>query len=214
MDTDPLECLTWARTLGPSYERGALDCSDGALERTAAFLKQRRWPAGASIYPWGLDSGRLWEPWRAARDTVESLPEDPQEPGAQADYLLYDREAASITLGKIGAWKPGCARLYARECPRMIPMGHESPHADCNYWAWPGMVQAAPDLEFFPEWQRFDCSRYYPLFQLHLCGEALALILGAQPRWVFHAPPEAGPALRAYAALSSRPGAFELGPLS
>jgi hypothetical protein len=93
-------------------------------------------------------------------------------------------------------------------------MGHESAHAECNYWSWHGMLEAAPGVELFPEWQRFDCSRYYPLFQLHLCGTALAQILGAKARWVFHAPAEVLAALRGYAALSSRPEAFELDPLS
>lgn len=214
MNLDPGDWLALARALGPAYERGALNASEDRLQRTADFLARRSWPSSAEVHPWGLEPGRLWEPWREAREQVERLPFDPQEPGAQADYIAYDRGAGSVTLGTVGAWKPGCPRLLARECPRMVPMGHESVHAECNYWSWPGMLEAAPGVELFPEWQRFDCSRYYPLFQLHLCGEALAKILGAEAHWVVHAPAEALPALRGYAALSSRPGAFELEPLS
>lgn len=212
MRLDPGAWLALASALGPDYERGALDCAGGRLEGVAAVLSALDWPASAEVHPWGLEAGGLWGPWREARETVERLPGEAQERGAQADYIAYDRAEGSLVFGRIGPWRTACPRFAARECPRMAPMGHESPQSECNYWAWPGMAEAAPGVELFPEWQRFDCSRHYPLFQLHLCGEALAQRLGARPRWVLHAPPEALGALRSYAALTRRPEAFALGP--
>jgi hypothetical protein len=207
------EWLKRAEGLAADFERHAVDRREGALARTAAFLEGIAVPAGAELFPWGLDEGRLWDPWRRAREAVERYPQDPQTAGAQADYILYDAGAGTVTLGKVGAWSPGCPRFEARACPRMAPMGHESPQQDCNYWSWAPMAAYAPDVELFPEWQRFDCSRYYPIFQLHLCGENLADLLEAEPRWVLHAPEEARKSLQGYAALTSRPEAFRFSPL-
>jgi hypothetical protein len=200
-----------ALSLGRKHERGALDFAPELLERSAACLEGLN-PSSDGFYPWGLDETGLWEPWARAREAVERLPGPLQEAGVRVDYLFHDAQARTVVLGRIGLEKPGCPRFAARECPRMVSMGHESPHSDCNYWMWDGMADAAPEVELFPEWQRFDCSRYYPLFQLHLCGEALAGLLGCIPSWVIHAPPESLKFLRGYAALTSRPDAFSLCP--
>jgi hypothetical protein len=204
--------LTRAQALGADYERGALDLAGGRVAAVLAVLGTLAPSPGTALYPWGLDGDHLWEPWERARQAVESLPQDPQERGAQADYILHDAAAGLLVLGKVGPWRPGCPRLESRACPRMAPMGHESPHAECNYWGWRGMAQAAPGVELFPEWQRFDCSRYYPLFQIHLCGEALAAELKAEARWSVHGPAAWLKGLSPYPALTSRPGAFTLLP--
>lgn len=88
-------------------------------------------------------------------------------------------------------------------------MGHENEHETCNYWDWDRMLEAAPGIELYPEWQRFDCHKYYPLFQNHLVGEALAQRLKAAPRWVVRTDkPDDVKMLRVYASFSSRPEAF------
>jgi hypothetical protein len=214
VNPEPRSRLELALSLGSGYQREALAPCFGDAEPAQRVLESLEVPGGAALYPWGLDSGGLWEPWRRARESVEALPRDPQEAGAHTDYIVHDPAAGVVTLGKVGPWRSGCPRLESRSCPRLAPMGHESAHEECNYWAWPGMAAAAPGVELFPEWQRFDCSRYYPLFQWHLCGEALAGLLGVEPRWRLHAPGAEERGLLAYAALSSRPRAFSLIPFS
>jgi len=202
--------LKAAQALGAGWERGAVDRPAGQWPRLLDLLQHLKTGPGTRVYPLGLDGSALWEPWRRVRDEVELLPTEPQEPGARTDYLIHDPAAGLLTLGLLGPWTPGCPRFKARACPRMAPMGHESPHSDCNYWSWSGFAAAVPGLELFPEWQRYDCVRYYEAFQWHLCGEALAAELGARPRFVVHAPADFEPVLRGYAALTARPEAFIL----
>jgi hypothetical protein len=163
----------------------------------------------------GLDGAALWAPYLAARDSVERYPEGRQEPPSALDYLEWDEAAATVTLGLVLSLPSRCPRFAARECPRMIPMGHENEHETCNYWDWPGMEFVAPGIEVYPEWQRFDCHKYYPLFQNHLVGEALAAQLGATPQWMVHtAKPDDEKMLKVYANFSSRPEAFHWKPLA
>lgn len=172
--------LRWLTTLPPDLGRRAIPADSRRRETAAQLMAQMDLPH-QELYPWGLEAGhRLWQPWDEARQSVEAYADGPQEAGAQADWIIHDREAATVTLASLAPLPSQCARFSARACPRMAPMGHESEHADCNYWAWPGMAAAAPGLELYPEWQRFDCHKYYPLFQLHLCGTALAQALKAE----------------------------------
>ena len=71
------------------------------------------------------------------------------------------------------------------------------------------MEALTPKLELYPEWQRFDCHKYYALFQAHLVGEELALSLSARPSFlIFSARAEDEKLVQAYASLTSRPEAF------
>ena len=96
---------------------------------------------------------------------------------------------------------------------RSQQVSKKSTQEDCNYWAWEGMAALTPKLELYPEWQRFDCHKYYPLFQAHLVGEALAADLGASVTWRVLAKPSVEALVKVYAGLSSRPEAFEFEPL-
>jgi hypothetical protein len=205
--------LAWLEKLPADFGRHAISADPARRAAAAAFMEQQSLEfKSEQLYPWGLEAAhRLWEPWDAARQSVEALALE--EPGAQVDYLVHDPESKSLVIGLFGPLSSGCPRFMAHGCPRLIPMGHENARSECNYWAWPGMAQAAPGVELFPEWQRFDCHKYYNLFQAHLCGEALAQALGAEPRWVWHGTLDKEKALRAYAALTSRPDAFEFVPL-
>ena len=162
----------------------------------------------------GLDGGGLWAPYLAARNEVELYPDGPQEAPSTLDLIEWDEAEAQLTLTVSLTLPNKCPRFFSRSCPRMIPMGHENEHETCNYWDWPGMEKAAPGLELYPEWQRFDCHKYYPLFQNHLVGEALSLKLKATPRWKVRTPkPEDAKMLQVYAGFTSRPDAFQWEPL-
>lgn len=156
------------------------------------------------------EHGGDWEPWLRAKETVERYAEDPQEPGAEVTLIRHDGEANLLELRLDGLKLPAaCPRFASRACPRMESMGHEPSHAECNYWAWPRMQEFAPGIELYPEWQRFDCHKYYPLFQAHLVGAALASDLGCRLRMVV---PLADPKLLAvYASFSSDPSIFSTG---
>jgi hypothetical protein len=157
----------------------------------------------------GMEGDQLWAPYLAARDEVERYPIGDQETPSALDYIEWDEEARLLTLGLSLSLPSRCPRFAQRSCPRMIPMGHENDHETCNYWDWPGMSAVAPGIELYPEWQRFDCHKYYPLFQNHLVGEALAARLRAVPRWVVKTPrSEDEKMLKVYAGFSSRPEAF------
>jgi hypothetical protein len=157
----------------------------------------------------GRDGSGLWEPYLAARNEVELYPQGSQEPPSELAYLEWDEDTKTLTLGLDLTLPSKCPRFAQRACPRMIPMGHENEHETCNYWDWARKDEVAPNVELFPEWQRFDCHKYYPLFQNHLVGEALAKRLGATPRWVVRtAKPDDEKMLRVYAGFTSRPEAF------
>jgi hypothetical protein len=207
----------WLRalaTLPPDFSRGALSVDLGRREAAAKAMAALSLPDSADLYPWGLEaSHRLWAPWAEARDKVELYASGPQEPGAQADFIVHDTDADTVTLACFAPLPSSCARLVNRLCPRMAPMGHESEQAGCNYWDSPGFEAIAPGIELFPEWQRFDCHKYYPLFQMHVAGEALGAALGAEPHWVLYGPPASEKLVQSYAALTSRPHAFTLSPL-
>jgi hypothetical protein len=152
-----------------------------------------------------------WAPLLQAKAKVENYPDAPlaDEPGAQITQILYDQGSAKLQLRLQGQRLPSrCPRFSSRACPRMAPMGHEPSHGSCNYWDYPRMEALLPRLELYPEWQRFDCHKYYCLFQSHLVGEELALSLGAQASFVWVGRPEEEALLKAYASLSSRPEAF------
>jgi hypothetical protein len=157
----------------------------------------------------GMDGASPWAPYLAARDEVELYPAGPQEAPSSLDYIEWDEAGRRLTLGLVLSLPSKCPRFAERACPRMIPMGHENEHESCNYWDWPRMSEVAPGIELYPEWQRFDCHKYYPLFQNHLVGEALAAKLGAEPSWAVHTPkPEDEKMLKVYAGFTSRPASF------
>lgn len=136
--------------------------------------------AAALAASWGPEDPQLRAAWQQACRLVESYPGPPQPQGAQADYLRLQQGRLSVVyLGGIAA---GCARFRERACPRMIPMGHEYAHETCNYWDWKGFSQALPGFELYPEWQRFDCHKYYALMALSLVGLECAQSLGAEFR--------------------------------
>ncbi len=127
---------------------------------------------------WGPENAQLRERWQKSCQLVENYSQEPQPQGAQADYLkLNDGRLSVIYLGVISA---GCARFRERACPRMIPMGHEYEHETCNYWDWKGFIETLPDFELYPEWQRFDCHKFYALMALTLVGLQCASELGAE----------------------------------
>jgi hypothetical protein len=151
-----------------------------------------------------------WEPYLEAKKVVEQYPQDPQEPGCQIAGIRYDAEAALLEFHLKGMALPSaCPRFAGRACPRMEPMGHEPSHATCNYWDYSRTEALVPRLELYPEWQRFDCHKYYALFQAHLVGEELAGALGATARFIFFsAKSDDEKLLKSYASLTSRPEAF------
>ena len=206
----------WLRalaTLPADFSRSALAADPARREAAGKVMASLQLPDSADLYPWGLEaSHRLWAPWAEARDKVELYPQGPQEPGAQADFIVHDTDADTVTLATFAALPSRCGRFARRECPRMAPMGHESQQADCNYWASEGYAELTPHLELFPEWQRFDCHKYYPLFQLHIAGEALAKALKATPQWVVYGPEGTAKLVQVYASFSSRPAAFATSP--
>jgi hypothetical protein len=161
-------------------------------------------------YPQGRDSGALWAPWKKAKEAVELYPSPPQEPGMEVGLIRHDAEAGILELRLPGLKLPSaCPRFASRACPRMEPMGHEPSQASCNYWDYPRMQELAPGVELYPEWQRFDCHKYYPLFQAWLCGSELAGSLGCRLKVVL---PDADPKLlRVFASLCSDPEAFSNG---
>jgi hypothetical protein len=200
--------LKWLDHLPADLERHAIPSDHARRERGAVLMAGLSLPH-QELYPWGLEAGhRLWEPWAEARRTVEAL--DLEAEAAQVDWILHDREAGTVTLALLAPLPAVCPRFSRRECPRMVPMGHESEKADCNYWAWEGMSALTPGLELYPEWQRFDCHKYHPLFQVHLCGAALAKAVRAELKVeVFGSDLEAGKKLLdVYAGFTSMPGAF------
>ena len=158
-------------------------------------------------YPLGLDGASLWPPFQRAKDLVELYPAPPQEPGCQVSMIRHDPDQGLLDVELAGLSLPSaCPRFASRACPRMESMGHEPAQASCNYWDYPGMAGFAPGVELYPEWQRFDCHKFYPLFQAHLVGAALARQLGCRLRLIA---PDADAALLAvYASMSSSPASF------
>lgn len=200
--------LRWLDTLPADFSRDAIPADPGRRATAARLMAGLELPH-QELYPWGLEAGhRLWEAWDAARRLVEHYPADPQEPGAQADWIIHDREAGTVTLATLAPLPSKCGRFARRECPRLAPMGHEPAHETCNYWDWEGKDLAAPNVELFPEWQRFDCHKYYPLFQLHLCGAALAQALKAELRIEVHGGEGVEKLVAVYAGFTSTPDAF------
>lgn len=165
---------------------------------------------GVLVFEGGRDGGSLWAPYAKAKDAVERYAQDPQEPGCQVDLLRYEPGKRRLDLYLLNLALPSkCPRFASRACPKMEPMGHEPRQATCNYWDYPRMNDFAPGIELYPEWQRFDCHKFYPLFQLHLVGEELAAGLGAEAFFTLLSPEPAHEKLvSSYAALSSRPAAF------
>jgi hypothetical protein len=160
-----------------------------------------------SDYPLGMDGGQLWQPYARAKRVVEHYPEEPQEAGCEVSLIRHDPSAELLELHLQGLRLPSaCPRFASRACPRMESMGHEPSHSSCNYWDYPRMAEFAPGLELYPEWQRFDCHKYYALFQAHLVGAELASALGCRLRLV--APDADAALLGVYASLSSDPSSF------
>ncbi|MES2201256.1 MAG: hypothetical protein V4498_03305 [candidate division FCPU426 bacterium] len=162
-------------------------------------------------YPGGREYEALWAPYALAKDTVERYPEGTQEPGCEVALIRYDEAAGLLEFHLRDLVLPSrCPRFASRACPRMEPMGHEPAQVTCNYWDYPRMQEFAPGIELYPEWQRFDCHKYYALFQAHLVGEELARQLGAESRFICSGPnPGSAKLLAVYAGFSSRPTAFE-----
>lgn len=207
MSLQPAAWLRWLDAQPAGLERGAIPSDPARRAQAAALMAALDLPS-QELYPWGLEAGhRLWQPWAQARDRVEAL--DLEAFAAQADWIVHDPEARTLRLATLAPLPSRCPRFAAYQCPRMVPMGHESGAPDCDYWAWEGMAAAAPGVELFPEWQRFDCSKYHALFQLHLCAVALAQDLKADWRIEAYGPDAAaGKLLQAYAGLTATPGAF------
>ena len=158
-------------------------------------------------YAEGREGAALWAPYQAAKDRVERYPSDPQEPGCLVSLIRHDEAESLLEIQLQGLALPSsCPRFASRACPRMEPMGHEPAHATCNYWDYARMEEAAPKVELYPEWQRFDCHKFYPLFQAHLVGFELAAALGCRLRIVV--PGADAKLLSAYAALTSDIHAF------
>ncbi len=204
--------------LSADWQRGALVDSRRRAS-VSAILSDVALVPGRDYYPFGLDpasaSPVLWEPYQAARDLVELYPSDPQENGCQLAWILHDPAHAGIEIALLDPGLPSkCSRFATRACPRMAPMGHEPTQEECNYWQWAPMQEHAPQIELYPEWQRFDCHKYYPLFQAHLVGEALAKSLRAVAIFaVYSADPADAKLVESYARLTSRPYAFQWRPL-
>lgn len=158
-------------------------------------------------YPGGRDGVEIWRPYQQAKETVERYAQGPQEPGCEVALLRHDAEAAVLEIHSAVIKLPAaCPRFASRACPRMAPMGHEPSHETCNYWDYPLMPEIAPQLELYPEWQRFDCHKFYPVFQVHLVGFELARSLGCRARFVIEGADSK--LLLVYASLSSDPSAF------
>jgi hypothetical protein len=162
-------------------------------------------------YPDGMEAGALWQPYAQAKRTVELYPEGPQEPGCEVSLIRHDPEAAALEF-HLGQLKlpSACPRFASRACPRMEGMGHEPSHPSCNYWDYPRMVEFTPGLELYPEWQRFDCHKYYALFQAHLVGAQLALDLACRLKVLARVSDRR--LLEAYASLTSDPSSFSVLP--
>jgi len=162
-------------------------------------------------YPGGREGAALWAPYQAAKDKVERYPQDPQETGCGVALIRHDAEAGLLEIRLEGLRLPSaCPRFASRACPKMEPMGHEPSQATCNYWDYPRLEEAAPRLELYPEWQRFDCHKFYPLFQAHLVGFELAAALSCRLR--VRAPGADPKLLAVYASLTSDPDAFTESP--
>ncbi len=163
-------------------------------------------------YPLGRDEHDLqWEPYGDAKEAVERYPEGAQEPGCEVSLIRHDAKKKLLEIHLKGLALPSaCPRFAGRACPKMEPMGHEPTHETCNYWDYPRMAEFAPKLELYPEWQRFDCHKFYPLFQAHLVGSELAATLGCKLRII--APDADAKLLAAYATLSSDPASFSKAP--
>jgi hypothetical protein len=132
------------------------------------------------MFPKGRKDGKLWQPWLEAKDRVERYADDPQVPGCEADWLAWDPVRKRVGLGLYDPPLPSrCDRFVGRQCPFMVGSGAEPSHPECNYWVSPRFEALVPKLELNPEWQRFDCHRYYALFQNHLCLAELAASLEA-----------------------------------
>ena len=162
-----------------------------------------------SDFPSGMDGDDLWEPYSRAKWVVEHYPENPQQPGCELSLIRYDPAATFLELHMQGLKLPSsCPRFASRACPRMESMGHEAKHASCNYWDYPHMVEYVPHLELYPEWQRFDCHKYFALFQVHLVGAEMARDLKCTLRLI--APETDAALLKVYASLSSNPLSFSV----
>jgi hypothetical protein len=177
------------------------------LETYLAGMARR----GGELFPGGLaQDGRLWEPFQKAKDKVELYPTEPQVPGCEADWLFWDPKARRVELGLFKPALPSrCGRFVDRQCPLMLGSGAEPNHPECNYWVYPGFSSLVPGLELNPEWQRFDCHRYYVLFQCHLVVAELAKGLGAG--WCLKVVVEdakQAAEVEAYGKLTSSPEAF------
>ena len=203
------QVLQMLDNLGPDYERAALPQSRDHVLETLAWLESR--PVSGRRFAFGLDERGLWEPYRLARDKVELYSSGPQEKGLALDWLDYDASAALLSAGLYGLSLPArCGRFFNRQCPLLEPMGHEPSHPECNYWAWPRFEELAPKIELYPEWQRFDCHHYYPLFQATLVLGELATALGARWTLAVAGRQEKGAAkLKEYADLTADAGQFE-----
>jgi hypothetical protein len=178
MTLKPDAWLDWLARQPENLERGAVP-TDPQRRRLAALKMASLQLPHQDLYPWGLEAGRrLWEPWARAREAVEAL--DLAAESAQVDWIIHDQDTSTVTLATLAPLPSACPRFGRRECPRMVPMGHESALGDCNYWAWEGFAAALPGLELYPEWQRFDCHKFHALMQVHLCGLDLARRLKAR----------------------------------
>ena len=190
----------WQRHALPGAEEGAA---------AAAWLEDR--PARGTRYLFGLDGENLWQPYSQARDRVERYASDPQLPGLAVSWLDWKEDDRLLEAGLFEPPLPArCERFVNRQCPLLEPMGHEPDHPECNYWAYPRFEELAPKIELYPEWQRFDCHRFYPLFQANLVIGELAGRLEADWKVVVVTSAEKGEALvREYASLSAEPARFE-----
>lgn len=200
--------------LSADWERSALpDPVRRAL--ASGLLGGMQGVSGRTYYPFGLDPASpepaLWQPYKDARQLVEAYPQGQQEAGCQLAWILHDPAHAGLEIALMDPGLPSkCPRFANRACPRMEPMGHEPTQSTCNYWDYAPMQDLAPQIEIYPEWQRFDCHKYYPLFQAHLVGEALARSLRAVAIFaVYSAQPGDARLIESYARLTSRPYAFQ-----
>ena len=161
------------------WERGAFHQDEDHRNKVLAWLEEN--PSSFEVYPFGMEGDSLWGPYKTARDKVELYPEGPQLEGLRLDWVSWDAAKKELRAGLLHPSIPSrCPRFAARECPLLAPMGHEPTHSECNYWAYPRFEEFAPKIELYPEWQRFDCHRYYQLFQATLVLGELAANLNAQ----------------------------------
>jgi len=160
----------------------------------------------------GREGDQWWKPYLEARQAVELYKDEPQEISSELDWIAWDEKSKLLEVGLFKPRLPSrCQRFFDRRCPLLESMGHEPPQPTCNYWSYPRFEALTPRLELYPEWQRFDCNKYYKIFQNHLVTAELATRLEAK-KWnlvVVGETEKHRKLVEVYASLTSDPESFK-----